>query len=68
MKDREPSSLNSNLSIYKIINSKEIKNNNNKGAKQSSSITTDSAISFVSHTSNKISTNKCISLLKKNDS
>ena len=72
LKDREMSSLNSNLSIYKIINSKEIKNNNKKAAKQSSSITTDSAISYVSNTSNKtsnkISNNKCISLLNKNDS
>ena len=72
LKDREMSSLNSNLSIYKIINSKEIKNNNKKVAKQPSSITTDSAISYVSNTSNKtsnkISNNKCISLLNKNDS
>ena len=70
LKEREPSSLKSNLSINKIINPKEIKNN--KGAKQSSSITTDSAISFVSNTSNKmsnkISNNKCISLLNKNES
>ena len=69
LKDREPSNLNSNLSIYKIINSKETNNNNNKAAKQSSSITTDSVISFVSNSSNKISNNnnKCISLLNKND-
>ena len=72
LKDRGPLSLNSNLSIYKIINSNEIKNNNKKLEKQSASITTDSGISYIPNTSNKtnnkINNNNCISLLNKNDS
>ena len=64
MKEREPSSINSNLNIYKIINSKEIKCNK---MPQSSSITTDSMNSYISNASNKINNNKCISLFQKTD-
>ena len=64
LKDKEPSSINSNLNLYKIINSKDGKSNN---VQQSSSITTDSVNSYISNTSNKISNNKCISLLHKNE-
>ena len=65
LKEREHSNLNSNLSIYKIINSKEKRSN--KMPQQSSSITTDSMNSYISNASNKINNNKCISLLEKND-
>ena len=64
MKEREPSSINSNLNIYKIINSKDIKCNK---MPQSSSITTDSMNSYISNASNKINNNKCISLFQKTD-
>ena len=52
IKEIEPTTLNSNLNIYKIINSKEIKTN--KNSQQSSSINTDSVNSYISNTSNKI--------------
>ena len=56
-KDKELSSLNSDLNIYKIINSKDKIPNK---IQQLSSITTDSINSYISNTSNKISYNKCI--------
>ena len=64
IKDHEPSSLNSNLNIYQIIHSKDLKNN--KLGQQSSSITTDSMNSYISNQSNK-KNNKCISLFNKSD-
>ena len=65
LKDREPSSLNSNLNIYKIIHSKDVKSS--KLGQKSSSITTDSMNSYISNKSNKVKNNKCISLFNKND-
>ena len=65
VKDKEPSSLISNLNIYKIINSKDAKTS--KAQQQSSSISTNSVKSYISNTSNKINNNKCISLLHKNE-
>ena len=64
IKDHEPSSLNSNLNIYKIIHSKDLKNK--KLGQQSSSITTDSMNSYISNQSNK-KNNKCINLFNKSD-
>ena len=66
LKEREPSNLNSNLNIYKIINSKETKSNIIPHH-QSSSIATDSVNSYTSDVSNKNSNNKCISLFNKSD-
>ena len=65
LKDREPSSLNSNLNIYKIVHSKDIKSS--KLGQQLSSITTDSMNSYISNQSNKVNNNKCISLFNKSD-
>jgi hypothetical protein len=63
--EHEPSSLNSNLNIYKIIHSKDQKSK--KLGQQSSSITTDSMNSYISNQSNKKNNNKCISLFNKSD-
>ena len=65
LKEHEPSSLNSNLNIYKIIHSKDQKSK--KLGQQSSSITTDSMNSYISNQSNKKNNNKCISLFNKSD-
>ena len=63
-KETELSGLNSDLNIYKIINSKDKISNK---VKQSSSITADSVNSYISNTSNKISNNKYINLSHKNE-
>ena len=63
LKEHEPSSLNSNLNIYKIIHSKDQKSK--KLGQQSSSITTDSMNSYISNQTNKKNNNKCISLFNK---
>ena len=55
-REKDPSSINSNLNIYKIINSK---------LQQSYSITTDSMNSYSSNISNKKSNNNCNNLFHK---